>query len=152
MKALPPSLSLQRTLSLGTGRGLLCNLWDWELCSLFLLSQHSPSQISWKALCHSAAFPLGLGVPQRRCSLLRHWKLSVSNQWLPLSREWLRLSFQSFRDLSGRRAYLWFNPFIFQRRKHGSWEVKRFIWRHQQLIAGLGLLLTCFDVFYYLSL
>ena len=33
--------------------------------------------------CHSAAFPLGLGVPQRKCSLLRQWKrLSISKQGL----------------------------------------------------------------------
>lgn len=152
MKALPPSMSLQRTLSLGTGRGLLVTFGTENCAHCFFWVSTAPAKYLEKLSVISVAFPLGLGVPQRRCSLLRHWKLSVSNQWLPLSREWLRLSLRSFRDLSGRRAYLWLNPFIFQRKKHGSWEVKRFIWRHQQLRAGLGHLLTCFDVFYYHSL
>lgn len=96
-------------------------------------------------LCHSAVFPLGLGVPQRWYSLLRHWKLRH-----PSSNSFLVRSGSDFPSTGiseiviVEESTLDSTFFIFQRRKHGSREAERFNWCDQQLIAG-----TSTNLFWY---
>lgn len=74
-----------------------------------------------KSTLSLSSLPSRIGVPQRRCSLLRLCKFSVSKQLLLLSREELSHSFQ--RSLA--EGTIFGSTLTLQRRKHGSREVER---------------------------